>query len=348
MFNKNNFCYRIVLSVVKGIKGSFEPRSVVLEKQPKEKIEFILIALCTCKRPKMLSVALDAVKNLNIPNNIKTEVLVIDNDEKETGRQTVEEYKDKMPLPLNYFVEPQRGIANARNRLLEEAINLGATHIAMFDDDESLDESWLLKHIELCEKYENAVISSGPTLNRFIGDYPAYITKNAVFKTSTSKLTGEKRHMCASGNVFFPVSVAKDKGIYFDNKYIYMGGEDGDFFNRAYLAGYDIIWNNEAVGYELIGDDRANLKWILNRNYYNGYSGSRVRFKNQDKVLKKFIYFINLIFSFLFDAAALLPSLLFGRVLFFIMLGYTFKNAGKIAGLVKKEPLNYYKDVCGE
>ena len=149
MFNKNNFCYRIVLSVVKGIKGSFEPRSVVLEKQPKEKIEFILIALCTCKRPKMLSVALDAVKNLNIPNNIKTEVLVIDNDEKETGRQTVEEYKDKMPLPLNYFVEPQRGIANARNRLLEEAINLGATHIAMFDDDESLDENWLLKHIEL-------------------------------------------------------------------------------------------------------------------------------------------------------------------------------------------------------
>ena len=348
MIYKNNFCYRIIKDVSKGIKKVFNKGSQSLTEFQKEKIEFILIALCTCKRPKMLSTALESINALKLPDSIKTEVLIIDNDIEQSAISAVENFKNKTNLVVHYSVEPQRGIANARNKLLEEAINLGATHIAMFDDDEILDEDWLLKHIELYDKYESSIISSGPTTNRFVDDFPDYITQNYVFKTKTTKETGEQRQMCASGNVFFPVSIAADKKIYFDNAYVFMGGEDGDFFNRASIAGYSIIWNNEAIAHELIGKERANLKWILNRNYYNGYSGARVRFKNNNKKYLKLLYLMDVLFVLILDIVVFLPSVLLGRVMFFNILGLIFKNAGKLSGLIKAEPINYYENICGE
>lgn len=313
-----------------------------------DKIDFVLVSLCTCKRPKMLLCALEAINKLKVPDDIRVEILVVDNDDQESGKVSIEKFKQESKFVVNYFLEPIRGISNARNRLLKEAVNLGATHVAMFDDDESLDENWLLKHIELYNKYEIPIISSGPTHNKFIGDFPAYIRKNFVFKVSTTKKTGEKRHFCAGGNVFFPLSIVRDKGIYFDNKFVFMGGEDGDFFNRAYNAGYEIVWNNEAVAYELIGKERANLKWILNRNYYNGFSGSSVRFKNCDKKCLKLFYFIKMVFILLIDILFLIPSMLLGRVMFFNILGLIFKNTGKVMGLLRVKPINYYENICGE
>lgn len=46
----------------------------------KPEINFVLISLCTCKRPKMLKNALKSIENIICPENIKIEVLVVDND----------------------------------------------------------------------------------------------------------------------------------------------------------------------------------------------------------------------------------------------------------------------------
>ena len=313
----------------------------------KTEIEFVLISCCTCKRPHMLSVALQSVDALNFYGNTKVELLVVDNDENESARTVVENFSQTSKIPVHYVCEKQRGIAFARNRVLKEAVELNASHIAFFDDDETLDKDWLINHIEFYKTNDNVIISSGPTYSKFENEYPSYIRNNKIFKTSTTKKTGAIRRICASGNVFFPVSVVKDADLWFDNRFVFMGGEDGDFFARASEAGYTIVWNNDAVNYEIIGDQRANMHWILNRYYYNGYSGALLRFKNDKNLFKKFIYLFKTLVSFSFMALVAIPSIILGVSFFWNTVGMAAKNLGKIVSTVRGVPLDYYKDVNG-
>ena len=313
----------------------------------KPEINFILISCCTCMRPKMLSEALESIKKIKIPRGIKVELLVVDNDKFQTARKVVEDFQTTSKIKSNYCVEEQRGIANARNRVLKEAIALGASHIAFLDDDEIVDENWLFSHVAFYQNNEKVFISSGPTFNKFKKSYPRYITQNKIFKQSSTKLTGEERTYCASGNVFFPVSIAKDAGIFFDNSYVFMGGEDGDFFKRASKEGYAIYWNGEAINYEMIGDERANIKWIMNRQHYNGYSSSLLKFKNKKTAFQKSFYFLKTSSVFLFNIGVLIPSIVLGLTTFFNVLGMLSKTKGKIDGTIKNIPLNYYENICG-
>ena len=295
----------------------------------------------------MLEKALQSIDSLALLTDIKTALLVVDNDENETARSVVESFQHTSKIPVYYVVEPQRGIAFARNRVLKEAINLNASHIAFFDDDEVLEKDWLCNHINFYNNNSNVLISSGPTYSKFNANYPGYIKNNKIFKTSTTKKTGAIRNICASGNVFFPVSVAKDTDLWFDNRFVFMGGEDGDFFTRASRAGYTIVWNNDAINYELIGIQRANLKWILNRHYYNGYSGAMLKFFDKKKRISEILYVIKTLTALLICLVLLIPSLLAGLTMFFNILGLTLKNKGKIDFVLTNKPLDYYKDVNG-
>ena len=66
----------------------------------KTEIEFVLISCCTCKRPHMLSVALQSVSGLNFCENIKVELLVVDNDENESAKTVVENFSQTSKFPF--------------------------------------------------------------------------------------------------------------------------------------------------------------------------------------------------------------------------------------------------------
>lgn len=313
----------------------------------KTKIEHILIACCTCKRPNMLKKSLESLKELILPQGIKIELLIIDNDRNASAKTVIEEFQKDFPLKINYFVEENRGIANARNRLLKESLNLNASHIALFDDDEVVDRNWLGSHFDYYNQNPEAIIISGPTYNKFEKKYPKYIEKNNIFKSSTTKKTGLKRTICAAGNVFFPTTLMSKSNIYFDTRHVFMGGEDGDFFSRASKASYTIVWNNDAINYEMIGDERANLKWIFSRSYYNGYSGTLLRLRENNSIFKKLLLFIKISTIFIIDCMFTPFSLLLGLTGFFNTIAITCKTKGKLDAVLKNQPINYYESICG-
>ena len=229
----------------------------------KPEVSFVLLSCCTCKRPQMLNETLKSIFDLHLPKNIKTEILIVDNDKDESAKDTVLNWQNK-GITIYYTVEPERGIAFARNRVLTEAIKLNASHILFFDDDEVLTPDCLINHIDLYNTNKDAYISSGPTVNKFMENFPKYITRHLVFKQKYTKKTGQKKEDCACGNVFFPVSVAKDFNLRFSTEYKYMGGEDGDFFYRASSAGFNIIWNKEAVIEEMVTKEQISLISLKN------------------------------------------------------------------------------------
>lgn len=317
-----------------------------IQKPTKQPIDFVLLCCCTCKRPQMLGKCLNSINKLHLPKNKKVEILICDNDEQKTAESIVKEFSSYSKIPMHYVVETQRGICFARNKILDEAIKLKASHILFFDDDEILNITCLLEHIFLYETNTQAFISSGPTKNIFTEKLPKYITKNLVFKQKTSKRTGFKRDYCACGNVFFPTSIVKDFNLKFSSEYIFMGGEDGDFFKRASNLGFTIIWNNEAIIYEMVSKSRGNIKWILNKSYYNGYAGTILKFKNSNKT--KTAYIIKQILTLLLNSIILPFSILLGLTTFFNVLSICFRTKGKIDAAIKNTPIEFYKNISGE
>lgn len=319
------------------------------QKPAKPGISFVCLVCCTCKRPKMLSASIKSLNFLKIPENLRTELVIVDNDGEESAKAVVEKLAPDLNFPVHYVTEPERGLSNARNRALEEVIKLGASHILFFDDDELMDKNCLIEHIKLYNDNPDAYISSGPTITEFVDRLPFYIRNHLVFKKQkTTKKTGLIRNYCACGNVFFPVSLIKDYGLRFSSEYVFMGGEDGEFFSRASALGFTIIWNNEAVIYEMVSKSRANIGWILKKCYYNGYAGTMLKFKGEKSKTKKLLFLCRQSIVLALDILILLPSVLAGPLCFFNVLGTCFYTKGKIDGIIKGTPIEFYRDIYGE
>ena len=308
----------------------------------------ILIAVCTYLRPNMLLRALNNIKALKPLDDAEVEVLIVDNDKNLSAKEVVEKAAKDFPYALHYKIEEERGLSPARNMVLKSALELKADYIACFDDDDSPDEKWLFSLWEfekiMTEKKQKPVIITGPAFSRFDKKYPKYITMN--FRSKTTKKTGQLRHTAATGNVLIPVDVVK-KGVFFDAEYKFMGGEDGEFFQKAQTYGFEIYWCNEAVIYENITEEKANIKRILHRYFYNGFSNVFFELKKMDSPLYRLKISSKAIINILVCTIALPFSLILGRVGFFGVLSSILKSAGKFWALFRKTPLNFYQNTIG-
>lgn len=313
----------------------------------KEEIKYILLACCTCLRPEMLYFCLTSIKELILPENTKIEILVVDNDRNKTGFGVVNDFENDSGFKCHYIVEEKRGLCYARNRLLAEAMNLGASHVMLFDDDELFTPDALVMHIDLCSKYDSPLISSGVVVNKFIENTPNYVKKNIVFKQKTTKKTGLVKNTCAGGNVFFPVEMLENNNLRFSEEYVFMGGEDGNFFAKASSCGYTIIQNSESILYEVVTEARANVNYILKKAYYNGFAGSYFKFKNKRKTIGKVFYVTRQIITLLFDFLLMFPALICGLTGFVNFLSRGIRAIGKIVGVFSTKPIEFYKKIYG-
>lgn len=318
--------------------------SNIKKQYTKHEINYILVACCTYKRADFLKEALASLFSMKLPENIRTELLIIDNDVYKSAFGIVKEFDDIGKIKINYVVEKERGLSNVRNRALKEAIKLGATHIAFVDDDETVDENWLVEHVNFYNTKPDICVSSGPAYAKFDKKYPSYIMKNSVFRQSSSKEHGKIRKSCATNNVFFGLDIVSDNNLYFLGDFNFTGGEDGNFFERVTKMGYSIGWNEEAIAYEMINEERANLKWILTRKYYDGYMGSILRFKyNKIKVRKRVIYILEKFITVVGNIILIPLSLLAGLTCFVNMISLGAKSVGKLVGAISLKSIYYYK-----
>lgn len=303
-------------------------------------VKYIIIACCTYKRPEKLERLLKNLCTINYPENIKTEILVIDNDKAKSAEGIVEKFQDV--LAVHYIMEEEKGLSNVRNRAIKEAFKLGAGHIAFIDDDEIADINWLVNHVDFYKKFENIYISSGPACKKFENKYPDYIINNIIFSASSSKKLGEYKKTCASNNVFFPLNIIEESRIYFSVDFNLSGSEDTDFFGRLKEAGYAIGWNYNSVVFELVNDERADIKWILKRAFYNGYSVSVVKFLHKKQFFNRLMYISSKFLTICLDLLIVVFSLPFGLTKFFNSLTRLTKNSGKFAGAVILRNHKYY------
>ncbi len=245
---------------------------------------FILLGLCTRHREATLKQAIQSVLDLEIPQGVRLELIVVDNTKEASAYSLVSHFANNSQLVIHYCHEPKHGISFARNRVLEFALDFSSIEkqpqaIAFFDDDAMLDSKWL-SHLYRYYDYDKqkvglSFILTGPQQSILPDGVPTWVKKTEFFKPMQF-ISGTRRPWAATHNVFFDISLIKEMGLRFDSDFALTGGEDQMFFMQAVQKGAVILWINEAIVREKVEKQRISYRWILKRNFRYSSQGFHI------------------------------------------------------------------------
>jgi len=228
--------------------------------------ERVVLALCSRARPNIVEACLLSLISQHSTDKYTLEILIVENDLKENLRVLVEAMQRRTEYKIYYFLEDQIGIPHARNRAVNEALNLKGDYLVFIDDDEIANPDWILELVNTVKRY-TADIVHGQVIYEYPGeDKWAYLKNNTV---SDSRKDGKILHSAATNNVLISKGViaANPDGLNlrFDTKMQFTGGSDTDFFNRAKLANKKIVYSHKAIVRETVPIERCSLKWLFMR-----------------------------------------------------------------------------------
>jgi succinoglycan biosynthesis protein ExoM len=225
----------------------------------------VCVCICTYKRPELLKVALEALRGQDTGGLFTFSIVVVDNDEKELGREVATAFENECPFRLTYYVEPKQGIALARNKAVANATG---DFVAFLDDDEHPDPAWLANLLASCQA-TGADGVLGPVRPHFDAGAPQWVLKcgfydRPEYPTGTVLQWRETR----TGNVLFKRGLLALVEPPFRPQF--RSGEDTDFFRRLMAAGRKFTWCNEAAVLETIPPVRWTRRFMLRRALLRG------------------------------------------------------------------------------
>jgi succinoglycan biosynthesis protein ExoM len=233
------------------------------------------VALCVCTylRPVGLERLLGHLSTLIVPTGRRVVVIVVDNDPLGSAAAIIDKAVTTFPLPLRYVVERDRGISHARNRAVTEA---GPVEwIAFVDDDDWPSPEWLVRLLET-QATAGADVVVGPTVPVFETDPDSWIIEGGFFERERFPTGTTVPYWLAhtGGGLIRRSALSALGNRPFDDALGLTGGEDTTLFWYLSTGGSRLVWDDEALYYELIPATKASAKWLLTRSFRNGNARS--------------------------------------------------------------------------
>jgi succinoglycan biosynthesis protein ExoM len=230
----------------------------------------IAIGVCTYRRPKGLLSLLKAIDRQELgsidPENIV--IVVVDNDPNQSARPTLAYYAEHGRFTLYASPERDKGLANARNRLLATAREQHVDKLIVIDDDSIPDGDWLARFCRLGE----AAASLGPVFPLFLKTPPNWAVKGGFYSIRKESVSNHNGTISSGfiGNALLSMATVDKEGLRFDPKYNETGGEDTLFFQALLNTGHPINWIESAGIWETIPEHRMTVSWLVSRWFRTG------------------------------------------------------------------------------
>ena len=239
---------------------------------PPEK-NHISICVCTYKRTDQLKRLLEELPRQYSGGAFSFSVVVVDNDQDRSAERMVNRIAAESQVVVDYFNEPARNIALARNMAVSKA---KGDFVAFIDDDEYPSPDWLARLFRSIHRYEAQGIL-GPVKPDFTEPPPKWIVQGKICERDsfpTGTILTNSRYT-RTGNVLLSAKLFRCDFPPFNPEFGRTGGEDVDFFRRMMGLGKKFVWDNEATVYESVPPERMKRTYFLKRGLLRGFVASR-------------------------------------------------------------------------
>lgn len=231
--------------------------------------EDLTVAICvaTFKRPKGLTLLLESLQALNL-ERLQAHLIVVDNDPNATAKAAFSEMRDQLPFPATYIVEPTRGIVAARNRLVTEARNIGASFVAFADDDQTAEPFWLQALVQAAVAHDAAAVA--PNLQYSFPPETSGAIRRCFAGPPKPRPTGsEVRSVGTNGSLYRLSALDMVQGP-FDMRVNLSGGSDALLAAFLKSLGLKLISAQDSIITEHMPSSRLNFRWIAKRAWREG------------------------------------------------------------------------------
>lgn len=162
----------------------------------------ISICVCTYNRANILLYCLRSLAGLLDPRPAHDlEVIVIDNNSRDSTSDVVKQLIPTYPFTLRYVFEGEQGLSAARNRAIKEA---RGDYLAFLDDECTMDSNWLAIAIADIEEFRPPFLG-GPYVGAFLpGDKPSWFKieyGNAYFLSDAYERGFQSKFRASGGNM---------------------------------------------------------------------------------------------------------------------------------------------------
>lgn len=224
----------------------------------------LAVCICTHRRPQGLRRLLEALEPLAQQQDF--EIFVVDNHLERQGLDTINELqKTAYSVPIHSAQVSSGGISQARNCVLQMAIDANATHAALIDDDEWPSAQWLQQLLAV-QEIDDADAVGGPTRAVFETDAAPALQQCIYYGADLKLADNAPCTLQACGNVLLKLQALKQlKPPYFDPSLGLSGGEDLQFFMRLENAGLKMRWAQHAEVFETVPAERSTTQWLARR-----------------------------------------------------------------------------------
>jgi len=240
-------------------------------------MQHICLGVVTRQRPEGVIRLMRSFSSLRVPDNVSCTVLIVENESVSTLTKRRSEIEDILPFPVQIVLEKDIGIPSARNRALDIALAGGFDFLTFVDDDQIVDEYWLLM-LYTSAKLRNLDLVGGPRGMTPDEDSRLSWMNRLVFEAFRKRTSGfdSKRFLAAFSDEEYEVRVhtnnwmvrlctLRSLGIRFDVAFRQAGGSDTDFWRRFRDSGGRTGWASDARTGEIWSERRLTLRYYYIR-----------------------------------------------------------------------------------
>ena len=304
----------------------------------------VAICVATLQRPEGLRNLLASLAVLETPG-LDVRLIVVDNDGEGSAADTVESFRQRIPFPVTYLVQPMRGIPPARNTFVDEVRRQKVDFFAMIDDDETADPKWLRTLVTHAIDHSVDVLG-GAAIPVFPPGTPESI--RICFKFYEPP-PGEEVRRLSTANILFRVSAIDYLQQPFNMALGNTGSDDSELTERLFVDGRKLAFTHDAITYEHIPASRTEPRWILKRAYRVGVTNTQVAravYPSRGKSAKLFATSIGRI---MVGSVQVLQATIFDRPMVLFRARRVASGVGSIATLLSSRAIyNEYNTVHGK
>ncbi len=241
----------------------------------------LTLVIPTYNRSRALLRALESVAHQDLDPRY-WECIVVDNASTDDTAERVADFAAANPtLQIRRVVEPNAGVAHARNRGLQEATT---ELICSIDDDERINEGFLSAYLHFFDTHPEAVVAGGRIIAEYEQERPRWMSRWTERPIANPMDYGEqirpfpKGALPGGGNMGFRRSVAMQFGFATQLGRIGgkpLGGEENDFLLRIREAGHTLWYLPDAVMWHIIPPEKLTEEAFRRLAFHIGISQRR-------------------------------------------------------------------------